>query len=306
MVQFRRLDPLANASPWQRHMKRAVKTFTLTEEQYQRVAERRPQLIVSEGDAVVLGRPYRDFLEIHYAFPEVLDFRTQFKDMFRRCTEASSRDEAPRGALIAFRDRPNRPLAEQLFWESALEEGRHWVETDYTAVPEQEEPSNELEGGYKLREATADDRNAIADIEAEATGLPRLRDSAIDGIYENQRWLYMVDGASGKPAGWVGMRREPGGWGIIDEVFFLPVERDKLLPPLMRWCLAFLRNNCGRRQRRRVYLDDKEDLALMRSLGYMPAESGVDYTRPVEAADIKQKVDERQSHGTIIKFGDWR
>jgi hypothetical protein len=102
------------------------------------------------------------------------------------------------------------------------------------------------------------------------------------------------------------MRREPAGWAIIDDAHFLPAEKSKLFAPSMRWAVAFLRNQGGRRQRRRVNLDDAEDLATLREIGFVPGESGVDYWRPVDPADIAAMVEERQAHGTLIKFGDWR
>jgi hypothetical protein len=306
MVQFRRLDPLANAGPWQRAMKRGIKTFTLSQEQYDRVAERRPQLIVSEEDGVVLGRPYRDFLVVQYAYTEVPGFRDTFKPMLREVLDASSRDEAPRGVLLSFRDRPNRPIANQLFWEAALEESKHWVEVEYTSIPEVEAPSNAFDGGYKIREATRADDDGVADVEATATGLPRLTQSGLDSLFESARWVYVAHDSADKPAAVIAMRREEAGWAVIDELFVVPEARSALREPLCRWALAFLRNNGGRRQRRRVNLEDDDDLQMMRGLGFSPAESGVDYVRPVEDADIKEKVEERKSHGTLIKFGNWR
>ena len=305
MVQFRRLDPLANAGPWQRATKRGVKTFTLTQEQYDRVAERRPQLIVTDEDAVVLCRPYRDFLEVHYAYAEVPAFRDTFKPMLKAALSASSREEAPRGVILAFRDRPNRPIANQLFWEAALEESKHWIEVEYTSVPEMDPPSDQLEGGFRVREATDADREAVGDVEAEATGLPRLSAAGIDSLYESARWLYIVEDASNRAVGVVAMRRD-GSWGVVDDAFLLAEARSALAEPLARWALAFLRNNGGRRQRRRVNLEDDAELQMLRRLGYTPAESGVDYVRPVEDSDIQEKVEERKSHGTIIKFGNWR
>jgi hypothetical protein len=306
MVQFRRLDPLANAGPWQRATKRGVKSFAIAEDQFDRVAEGRPQLIVSEDESILVGRPYRDFLEVYYAYPEVPAFRERFKEMLKVALAESSREEAPRGVVLAFRDRPNRPMANQLFWEAALEESEHWVEVEYTSVPEIEEPSNLLEGGYTMREAIDADREAIRSLEAEASGLPALTEAGLDSMYENPRWFYVATNAAGAPVAFVSMRREPAGWAVIDECLVLPAEREPLRQPLARWVLAFLRNNGGRRQRRRINLDDDAELQMMRGLGYVPAESGVDYVRPIEDADIQVKVDERKAHGTIIKFGDWR
>ncbi len=306
MVQFRRLDPLANAGPWQRHVKRAVKTFTLTEAQYTRIAEKRPELIVMEDDRAVVGQPLRDFLVMHYAFPEVAEFSDHFREMFNRCTFASTMQEAPRGAILSFRDRPNRALAVTLFWDCALVEGGHWVEMNHLAVPEQDDPGEAIEGGYQVRDATDADREIVSKLEAEVLGLPPLTSGGVDSLYENSDWIKLVTTSSGVPVGCLVLRREPGGWGIIDDVLLLQAVRNQLREPVMRWAIAFLRNNGGRRQRRRVYLDQNEDVALLRDLHFVPGETGVDYTRPVEQADVDQKIEERKQHGTMIKFGNWR
>ena len=306
MVQFRRLDPLANASPWRRHIKRAVKTFTLTEAQYARIEEKRPQLIAMDEDRVVVGQPLRDFLIMHYAFADFPAFSDHFRDLFDRCAYASSKEEAPRGVILSFRDRPNRARAVTIFWECALVEEGHWVEMDHLAVLEQDDPGDSIEGGYKVRDATDTDRDTVAKLEAEVVGLPPLSAGGVDTLYENSDWLKIVTTSSGVPVGCAVLRREPGGWGIIDHVFLLNAVRDQLREPVARWAIAFLRNNGGRRQRRRVYLDQNEDVALMRKLEFTPGETGVDYTRPVDPADVEQRIEERKQHGTIIKFGDWR
>lgn len=306
MVQFRRLDPLANAGPWQRAVKRAVKSFTLTQDQYTRIEEKRPELIVTEDDGVVVGQPLRDFLVMHYAYPEVPEFSDRFKDMFDRCTRASSKLESPRGVILSFRDRPNRARAVTIFWDCALNEAGHWVELDHLSVPEQDDPGSDIEGGYQLRDATDADRDTVSRLEAEVAGLPPLTPGGVETLFENSDWIKLVTTSSGVPAGCVVLRREPGGWGIIDHVFLLQAVRDQLREPVTRWAIAFLRNNGGRRQRRRVYLDQNEDVALMRNLDFVPGETGVDYTRPVDPADVEQRIEDRKSHGTVIKFGDWR
>jgi hypothetical protein len=306
MVQFRRLDPLANAGPWQRAVKRAVKTFTLTQDQFARIEAKRPELIVLEGDCAVVGQPLRDFLDVHYAFPEFADFSDNFKALLDLCTRASSREEAPRGVILHFRDRPNRARAVTLFWDCALVEAGHWVEMDNLSVPEQDEPGESIEGGYILRDATDADRETVSRLEAEVLGLPPLSPGGVDTLFENSDWIKLVTTSSGVPVGCVVLRREPGGWGITDHVYLLQAVRDQLREPVMRWSIAFLRNNGGRRQRRRVYLDQNEDVALMRSLDFSPGETGVDYTRPVDPEDVQREIEARKAHGTMIKFGDWR
>jgi hypothetical protein len=306
MVQFRRLDPLANAGPWQRLSKMPVKSFTLTEAQHDRIFANRRDLIADEGDYAVVSMPYLDYLEVHYAFPEAETFRDRFGDLFNRSVNASSKEEAPRGLVLSFRDRPNRNLAQVVFWALALDEGKEWVEMNQVAVPEQPEPDSSFEGGYTVREATQADADAIAGIEAEASGQPRLTPAGVASLFENARWLRLVSAPDGSPVGFFAAHSEPGGWAVIDLIALRGAVRDALREPFLRWTVAFLRNNGGRRQRRRLHMDQTADLALLRGLGFTPGETGLDYTRAVDASEVKAKIEERQSHGTMIKFGDWR
>ena len=307
MVQFRRLDPLANADRWTRVGKSPVKSFTLTQAQFLKLRERRPELVVTEGESCVVGFPYRDYLDVQYGFVEVADFRDRFTELFTRTTEASSKTEAPRGVILSFRDRPNRALADTTFWSVMLEEGKQWVEMNWVAVPEQDPPADALEGGYTVREATAEaDGAAVAALEADLTGLPKLSDAGVASIFENNRTVRIVSDASGAPVALVALRTEPGGWGVIEHLMVKEDVRDALRQPLLKWCVAWLRNNQGRRIRRKVYIDDTADLNALREMGFTPGETGRDYTRPTETADVTAQIEERQSHGTMIKFGDWR
>jgi hypothetical protein len=64
-MQLRRLDPLAKAGPYQRLGKSLVRSFSLSEPHFDRVASDRPRLIAIEGESGVVGLPLRDFLQIH-------------------------------------------------------------------------------------------------------------------------------------------------------------------------------------------------------------------------------------------------
>jgi hypothetical protein len=308
MVQFRRLDPLANADRWTRIGKSPVKSFTITQAQFLRLRERRPELVVTEDESCVFGFPYRDFLDVQYGFQEVADFRDRFTELFTKTTEASTKAEAPRGVLLSFRDRPNRALADTTFWSVLLTEGAQWVEMNAVAVPEQDEPFDSLEGGYTVREATVEaDSAAVADIEAQVTGLPKLSDAGVASIFENNRTVRIVSDASGTPVALLALRTEPGGWGVIEHLFVKDAAKDALMTPLLKWSVAWLRNHQGRRIRHKVYVDDTAKLTALREMGFTPGETGLDYTRSsVDAGDVRASIEERQSHGTMIKFGDWR
>jgi hypothetical protein len=305
-MQLRRLDPLANSGPYQRLLKTAVKSFTLTEAQFNRIMERNPGLYIAGEEGAVVGHLLADYLDVHYGFTEVEHFRDHFSELFEACVAATSKEEAPRGVRISFRDRPNRSAAEMVFWKSALEEGPEWVEMSWVAVPEQPEPGIAVDDDFIVREATERDREVIAEIDAAATGRPRLTPGGLDSLYENARWLRLLQDRDGGVAGFLSLRTEPGGWGVIDQVALRPELADRLRAPLLRWTAAWLRNNGGRRIRKQVYMSDTADLNLLRDTGFVPGESGLEYTRPVDPAEFKAVVEERKSHGWYITLGDWR
>jgi hypothetical protein len=306
VVQLRRLDPLANAGPYQRLMKSPVKSFSLTEVQFERVRQARPELVLIEGECGVVGRPFRDFLEVHYGFPDVEVFEARFEEMFERVTAASSKAEAPRGVLLSFRDRPNRIAAEQLFWRLGLSPGAQWVEMSHVALPELPPPAPTIAEGFVVREVVGDDAETIGRVDAEATGFARLSRAAIAAIHDDAKALLAVAReADGSLVGYVSLRIDPGGWGVIESMALAAAVREALRGPVLDWCFAWLRNNGGRRVRRRALLDDPE-LPLLRERGFTAGETGIDFTRPIDPAELKAMLEERRAHGTVIKFGDWR
>ena len=304
-MQLRRLDPLANAGPYQRLSKNPVKSFTLTQSQYDYLQNERPELVVTAGEGAVIGFPYRDSLDIHYAFPDIEAFRELFPEMFNAVSEASSGQEAPRGAVLRFRDRPNRKLSETVFWSVGLDEGPEWVEMNLVSAPELPEPGSDLAEGYSVREASDKDLEAIADLDG-ANGRPPLTANGLETLARESRTGQLITDASGKAAGFFNLRSEPGGWGILETPVLRPDLREKLAHPVLRWAMAWLRNSGSRRIRQTVLLDDNASLAALRQEGFQPGEQGLTYTRPVDLSEVQNRLDERKAHGSMIRFGNWR
>jgi len=306
MVQMRRLDPLANAGPYQRLLAAPVKSVSLSEAQFERVRAERPELLLIDGDSAVVGRPHRDLLEIHYGFPDLEFFRAMFATGFERVVGASSKEEAPRGLLLRFRDRPNRMAAETIFWPLALDQGDQWVEWNFVAVPEQPPPEDALGESHSVREFSDGDLETLARLDGEVFGLPPLTDRGARSVVGDSKALRLVvNKATGAAEGYIALRGEPGGWGIIETIALKP-EAAAVRNDALRWSIAWLRNNGGRRIRHRIVIDDSATIALLREAGFTPGETGLDFTRTVDISEAKQKIEERRDHGTLIKFGDWR
>jgi hypothetical protein len=304
-MQLRRLDPLQNAGPFQKLSKNPVKSWSLTEAQFERVKEERPELFATDFDNAVIGVPYRDYLMIHYSYPDFENFRERFPAMLRQVTEASSNAEGPRGAVLIFRDRPNRGLAETVFWSVFLTEAGEWVEMNHVALPEQEAPGDVLIEGFSVREASDADLAAIGEIET-AAGLPPLTSAGLASLARDSRTGRLVFDASGTPVAFFNLRGESGGWGIIETPVIKPELREKLTAPILRWAIAWLRTNGARRVRQQVMLNDSVSLSALREAGFTPGETGLIFTRTVDAVAENADLADRKTKGTHIAFGNWR
>jgi len=286
-------------------LRNPVKSFSLTEAQYEDVKAARPDLVVTEGDAAVIGLPLRDFLEIHYAFPDIETFVARFTELFEKCVGASNRQETPRGLVIAFRDRPNRMTADTVFWALNLEPGEQWVELNLVAVPEQPEPGPALGEGFEIVEAGPRDGQALAAIEAATTGLAPLTAAGIASLSANSKALRLVRAKGGEAVGLLSLRTESGGWGVVD-LALLADEAVSQRKPLLEWAIAWLRNNGGRRIRARTSVDATAELSVLKELGFTPGEVGFYLNRSVDKDEVAAKLAARKDHGTLIKFGNWR
>ncbi len=293
-------------APTQRLLKNPIKSFALSEAQYDHVRETHPDHVITEGENAVIGVPYRDFLIVHYSFTDLEVFRQRFPELFDACTRASSRDEAPRGVVLPFRDRVNRGWSEKTFWGVMLEDGPEWVEMSLVAIPQQDEPADQLEGGFSLREATAADRAAVSGIEAAALELPPLTEAGMQSLADNSACLRLVLDGAGAPVGYVSLSTFGGGWGVIEEMVLQPAVRAQLVKPVIDWSVAWLRSHGGRRVRQETQLNDDVLLPALRNAGFTPGETGIVYTRPVDPADVQARIDARKQSGTLIKFGNWR
>ncbi len=305
-MQLRRLDPLANASPYQKLLKNPTKSFSLSEAQFESISANNPELLVTDGDSAVIGMPYRDFLMIYYSFPNLDTFMERFVDLFNLCAEASSKAAAPRGIALSFRDRSNRSQAETLFWSMALEDGPEWVEMTLASVPEQSEPESELVDGYRVREATAADAAAISDLEASAFGLPALSEAGMASLVEDSACLRLIVNDADDAAGYFSLRTEPGGWGVIEELVINEESAEQLSGPALSWAIAWLRNHRSRRMRHEVRLGDSVQIAALQGAGFVPGEAGLIFSQATDRSEIVSAIEERKAHGTRIKFGNWR
>jgi ribosomal protein S18 acetylase RimI-like enzyme len=73
---------------------------------------------------------------------------------------------------------------------------------------------------------------------------------------------------------------------------------------MMRWTLAWFRQEGMGRAWLDVLLDNAPALSLYRKLGFTPGTAGLTYRRPLAKREVRRIMESQR--GTYIKFGGWR
>jgi ribosomal protein S18 acetylase RimI-like enzyme len=213
----------------------------------------------------------------------------------------------PDGIRVRFIDHPNRPFIEPVLTGCAFEIEHEWMEMDLFELPEVGPPAPQVAPGYFLRPATEDDLPEYIELDRQAFSAPRPMSlaAAREKLATESLFQVLVSEDDGRLAGLLCLLRWPQATGAVDDVAVRPdLQRRGLGEAMMRWALAWFRQEGVRRAWLDVLLDNAPAMALYRKLGFTPGVTGLTYRRPLDEREV-QRIRESQ-RGTYIKFGDWR
>lgn len=303
MATFRRLEVPAGGSPYDRASRCLLRSFTLTRQEFERVQSEWPGLIVEEGGGLLVLQPFAEEHRLHYAFPDRDSFRRLFVPLLKRALEAVDRRSYPSGIYLYYRDHPNRPFVEPLLLGCAFEPIEEWLEMTLAAVPEIEP---RFPKGFAIRPCTEADLPQVIEVGNEAFG-PGL--STLEGAH---RYVSGADAfqvveseADRRVAGFLRLVAQRPTTGLIDDIVVRSAyQRRGLGEALMRWALAWCREQGLPRAKLEVRLDNEGALALYRKLGFAAGATGLTYRRSIDEERVRRILEEQR--GTYIKFGGWR
>lgn len=310
MKNMRRLEAAAAKGLFQRIQRSPLRNldprFT-GEEHVARLERHHPELVAAEEKAAMILSPWGDFLWLVYGFADSDALRQRFQPLLARLVKGVDAGRWPDGIRLRFTDHPNRPFIEPVLTGCAFELADKWVEMDLLELAETGPPSSQAAPGYLLRPATGDDLAEYVELDREAFGAPRpmtLR-AARETLANVALFQVLVSEDDGRLAGFLSLMRWPQATGVIDDIAVRPdLHRRGLGEAMMRWALAWFRQEGMRRAWLDVLLDNTPALSLYRKLGFTPGTTGLTYRRPLDEKEV-QRIRESQ-RGTYIKFGDWR
>jgi ribosomal-protein-alanine N-acetyltransferase len=306
MKQLRRLDVPAVRSPYQKLQRGVLRNVRLNESQLRTLERERPELVVVDGEAVMVGWLRRRLVDLHYAFLDRDEFVRRFPSMFARLLDGVQPSEAPLGFRLTLVDRPSRPYVEPVLLAHAFEVNREWMEMVLADLPEQELAGDEIASGFLLRDVEDGDAEAIVRLEDMVFPAPALTvDEIRQARHTTAFYRVLEEKATRAVAGSLLGDVRPASTGHIGTLAVHPdYQRRGLGEAMLRWALAWFRQQGLRRAELTVTIDSAPAIALYRKLGFAPATIGLDYRRPIDEDEVRRVLEKRR--GSLIKFGGWR
>jgi ABC-type multidrug transport system fused ATPase/permease subunit len=252
--------------------------FALTRQQFERLLEERPELVVIEGNSAVVGFPYRDYLVVHYSLPDLDAFVARFPALFGRCVSASNDEEAPRGTVVRFHDRFSRSRTDSVFASLKLLHGPEWTQMVLKHAPAPSSLHHHMPAGYGVRVASPDDLEVIGELEM-ASGLKPLTENGLWTLAQESRTGQIVTDGRGQAVGFFNLRMAEGSVGILEPPILHPTVRERLAEPVLHWSLRWL---CDQGALQFTATLDTSNSVMMRALkgaGFVQGQAGLTYTR---------------------------
>jgi ribosomal-protein-alanine N-acetyltransferase len=317
MKGMRRLEAPAAASLFQRIQRSPLRNLDARftpEMDVARLERERPELVAAEEKGIILLKPWGDWLWLVYGFADRDALRQRFRPLLERLLKGLDaaclpRRQArwPEGIRLRFTDHPSRPFVEPVLAGCAFELIDEWMEMNLFELPEAGPPSPQVAPGYFLRPATEDDLPEYIELDRQAFGAPRPMslEAAREKLASVSLFQVLVSEADGRLAGFLSLLRWPQATGAVDDIAVRPELQGRGLgEAMMRWALAWFRQEGMRRAWLDVLLDNAPALSLYKKLGFTPGAAGLTYRRPLDEKEVR-RIMERQ-RGTYIKFGGWR
>jgi ribosomal-protein-alanine N-acetyltransferase len=310
MKGMRRLEAPAAASLFQRIQRSPLRNldprFT-SEADVGRLQKEHPGLVAVEEKGVILLKPWGDWLWLTYGFADQDALRQRFQPLFEQIVKRRDSARWPGAIRLRFTDHPNRPFIEPVLMGCAFELIEEWMEMNLFELPESDPPSPRIAAGYLLRPTAEDDLPEYIELDRQAFRAPRPMSlaAAREKLATASLFQVLVSEADGRLAGFLSLLRWPQATGAIDDLAVRPdLQGRGLGEAMLRWALAWFRQEGMRRAWLDVLLDNAPAIYLYGKLGFTPGATGLTYRRPLDEREVRRIVDSQR--GTYIKFGDWR
>ncbi len=296
MKPLRRIAPTPPAGAYAKAQRGTLRHVALSEAELRALERERPGLVVTEGDAVLIGWPASGAINLQYAFPDQGAFAGKFSAMLQRLLPAVEGVDAPIGVCLRLVERSARTYVEPVLVSNAFELVREWCHMSLAELPSRAGPADELATGFVLRPARPEDAAAIAEMDAASFVIPSLTPSVAREQIERAPVLHMLeDTTGGRLIGYLQLGvHAPAGY-VSELVVHPDYQRRGLGEAMLRWGLEWFRSQQIASAKLTVNTDNAPAIALYRKLGFTPEQFGLDYRRPIDEEEARQVLERRRA-----------
>lgn len=303
MKQLKRLDVIPQDT-FRKAQRGTLRSMAIPEADFRALERERPELVVVDGDAVLIGWPCRIAgsslstrrLDLHYAFPDRDTFARQFASMFGKLLLGADAQEAPLGIAFRLVDRSQRPYVEPLLLAHAFELNREWMEMTLLELPSDDSTSDDIAPGLVLRPGGPDDAEAIIRLEELCFPNPSLTVGQAREAVHSAVFRLLEDAQTKALVGSLLLEQRSSTLGYIATIAVHPdYQRRGLGEALMRWAFAWFRSQKLRSAALTVSAWNAPAIALYRKLGFAVTEMGLDYRRPIDTEEARQVLEKRRT-----------
>jgi len=260
---------------------RSLRYITLSDEELRALERERPGLVVRADETLLIGWPAGGALDLQYAFSDRVAFARQFAPMLRRVLPAVDPDEAPLGMRFRLTGVDHDEFEPVLFAEG-FSFAREWLRLELDGLPPSGSTSDAVAPGFRLRRARPDDAETIVQLDAVAFPAPEGTAETVASDIKRHHMGVLEDVSTGRAAGFLEVHKNYAPAGYVSNIALHPdFRRRGLGEAMMRWALAWFREQGLRSAALQVNTDNAPAIALYHKLGFVVSESGCDYRRPI-------------------------
>lgn len=260
-----------------------------------------PDLIVRNGENVLGVAPGRHGLLV-YGFENERVFADAFPKMLAKLLPRARRELGLQSVRFRLTHSPAKPVVEPILKRLEFEPSRDWIMLAMERTARL--PAAPAPRGLRFREATPQDAEALAQLDAHAFPSSPLGVESLTGLMRDDA-PPIVAQRGGRIVGFSLYSTPEPGEGYINIVAVEEAERGQGIgAALTIRALKKLFASGARRVSLTTDGDNGAALRLYVRLGFRQSVAGRDYTRLTSQRAIEQR--RKQQQGTLIRFGGWR
>ncbi len=260
---------------------------------------RLPRMLSTQcDDGYVIGVPYGRHLRVFYEFDTINHIRLHLTNLLNEMGELASEHSDAELMVIDYTDFPHRHYVEPMLIGAGFVSPSEVAVMRCRDVRDQSLP--DLAPGISVREATADDGDAVVEIEQQSAGEAAHAPPLASQFFNEAEWVGLAE-RDGAPAGYI--RTAPAEKrGVIAEELIVHPDQDH--SEISSALLATAMQRAAEANRRAMTLRVSGESVgddLLKEFNFRHVTNELTYQRPADPAEVQRRIDAKVT--TYVKVG---